>query len=141
MVMRSYMMFIRFIASGLTSFLIDIMLFALFVHLLDISSDLVFGPVAIATAISRIISAHYNYLVNRFLVFKIGSGYVSYVRYFCCVFVIGTVSWLFTGLFAKMIDPNGIVVTSVKIIVDVCLFVVSYFAQRNFVFNPRVRQI
>lgn len=139
--MRGCIVFIKFLVSGLTSFLIDVALFSLIVHLLDLRPGIIFGPVATATAISRVISAHYNYLCNRFLVFKAGSGHVSYVRYFCLVLIIGSMSWFFTGIILKVVVLNKVVVTLVKICVDVCLFVASYFIQRKFVFAPKERSI
>ena len=68
---RIYKLFIKYIFSAISSFILDILLFALFMHILpdDISKKII-----VSTICARVISSLYNYLVNAKVVFKKVSG-------------------------------------------------------------------
>ena len=86
-----------------------------------------------ATYIARLISSLFNYTLNRKYVFK-NDGHVgkTMVKYYILVFIVAGLS----GLFTKGANMYlGINVYIAKIIVDMCLYVVSYNGQKYFVFK------
>ena len=134
-------MFSKFVVSSVTSFLVDAAIFAFLANLLEIKSDAVCAPVAIAVAISRIVSAHYNYFCNSYFVFRAGQSRVSYRRYFYLVIIIAVCSWGLTSMIVKVLTLEGFWVTAAKIMVDGILFLISYVVQRRFIFIGKGRSI
>ena len=128
---------LKFIFSSFSSFLIDILLFAILVSVLDIKSNSVFSNMGIAVVVSRVVSSHYNYCCNRYFVFKEGRGVVSYVKYFGLVLLIGFSSWLLSSCVVKIFSLENFAVTIAKAVVDLILFCVSYLVQKYYVFIIR----
>ena len=85
-----------------------------------------------STVGARVISAVYNYTVNRKLVFKSKSTVASSgVRYFVLCVVQMILSALLVSFFYGIIKiPESLV----KIVVDTVLFLISYRIQKRFVF-------
>lgn len=121
--------FFRYTLSSLSSFLIDIGMFQLLVMLLKpVTGNYIFA----STVGARVISAVYNYTVNRKLVFKSKSTVASSgVRYFVLCVVQMILSALLVSFFYGIIKiPESLV----KIVVDTVLFLISYRIQKRFVF-------
>ena len=129
---KIYKIFGKFIFSSLSSSIIDLILFSLFVWL--------FKPFTIhyiiaATVLARVLSAFYNYQVNHSLVFESNVSHKkSAVKYFilavtqmCCS------ALLVNGLFT-LLHINE---TLIKVVVDSCLFFVSFFIQRECVYKNK----
>lgn len=142
---RIYRSFFAFCASGILCFLVDNAVFALSMWWMSSNEfalrrhEILFSLVA-----ARLVSANFNYLCNRFMVFgrrsTVGGRaktHRSYFSYFALVIVMAAASWIFTGLAAAVADIDGWAVTAVKIIVETVLFALSYHLQRKVVFRSQ----
>ena len=134
----------RYIAASASSFVIDLVLFAIFCHVLR---GKVGGYVAISTVLARIISAVYNYLVNYKVVFESSASHrASGTKYLLLAaaqmalsagLVTGITTLLSAGAVAAggpALPPAGSEV-AVKVVVDTILFFVSYKVQQKYVFG------
>lgn len=122
-----YMVFLRFSAVSLLSFIIDIALFAVFHYFT--------GMIPWSTYLARIGSGTFNFLGNRRVVFhKSGTRTVLWhgLGYVALAFVIATASGLSVQF---LVGVAGWGATATKILVDPCLFAVSFLAQRLIVFR------
>lgn len=125
---------IKYVISSLSSFIIDIGLFGL---LCVVFKERISAYIAIATILARIISAVFNYCMNFKFVFNskenIGRAAMKY-------FTLAIIQML-TSAFLVTVGTKIIVLASeilIKIIVDTCLFVASYFIQKKLVFRRKV---
>ena len=120
----------RFLLTSLSSAVIDLILFHVFV--------LIFRPnfaayAAIATACARIISGTYNYLVNYVFVFQsekkkaVSAG--KYLTLALCQMAASALA--ISGLLALFPTGNDVIL---KMIVDSLLFLISYQIQKRFIF-------
>lgn len=126
--------FIRFSGASIVSAVLDI---ALYVALLDLVFGEGRGPtqVALAVVAARVISAMFNFVVNKVLVFNDDSQPVpSLARYATLAVVLLIASTL--GTTAMSIVTGGHDVWA-KIAVDGTLFLMSYFVQERWVFRDR----
>lgn len=128
-----YSVFIKYIASALSSFLIDIFCFTLIIWLLKIDST---RNILIATFLSRTISSLSNYLLNRFYVFQ-GKSQQSLLKYYLLVICQLIFSGLLVSGINRLLPLN---VTWIKIVVDSFLFLLSYQIQKHFIFNNERRR-
>lgn len=115
---------IKYIFSSGSSFFIDILLFTIF--------DYFFNNILISTIIARIISSLYNYFINSRLVFK---NYTksSIIKYYCLVIIQMFVSAFLVSMFSNIfIKTNDSII---KFFVDVFIFIINYFIQKEVVFK------
>ncbi|SHN60474.1 Glycosyltransferase involved in cell wall bisynthesis [Butyrivibrio hungatei DSM 14810] len=130
---KIYAQFGKFIFSSLSSAFIDIALFTLMVKLIKGSfggSDIY---ISIATVTARVISAIWNFGMNKRVVFKSKaelhrSGFKYAALAVCQVLM----SAFLVTLFHRLTGGND---TVIKIIVDTMLFFISYQIQREIVFK------
>lgn len=129
--------FIKFVFASLSSFVIDILLFHLFVLLFKDSFGAVY--VTMATVGARVISAVYNYLINYKFVFRSkASKGTSLTKYALLAIIQMCLSaGLVTGI--VMLFP-GVWETLIKAVVDTVLFLVSYSIQQKFVFSSKSKK-
>lgn len=128
-----------FLASGLSSALLDISLFALLFHTLfsECTNQIrLFSSIIVARAVSMI----YNYSLNRLVVFKKQNDNVarSFPLYLMLCIVIFTGSYLLTA-FGQWLLPN-VEVTIIKAAADIILFFASFLIQRNFIFRAQAQK-
>ena len=121
--------FFMFCASSLSSSLIDLIFFSCFCYLIGDKGHAVF----VSTVLARIISATYNYTVNRRIVFKSREGRLKTAMRFVALSLVimllsATGSTVGTMLFPAL--PKVVV----KIVVDAALFILSYTVQKRLVF-------
>ena len=121
-----YKLFLKYIFSSLSSFVIDIVMFWLFTKIFKFSNGIL-----VATIVARIISSFYNYLLNVRVVFK-KSNKSSLVKYGILCVVQMLISGFLVNTFAKSLKINVVVI---KIIVDAFIFLVNFIIQREFVFK------
>ena len=121
----------KFTLSSILSTLIDQGLANVFFYL-------VFGGTFAfaAKAIARVVSATFNFLVNRNMVFKVKKkGDKQWLRYavlvVCQLLVSSTAVWAITKMFSEI----DWAFTVVSIAVDAVLFFASYTVQRKWVFR------
>jgi dolichol-phosphate mannosyltransferase len=136
--LRIYMIifrqFFKFASSSLTSAVVDLALFVLFIEFLFQGNS---DPVSVITSVvlARCGSTLVNFSINRRLVF--GSEEqkrMTIRRYYALVLLILTASALGSAFLAQVLDGR---VVWAKIIVDTTLFLFSYLAQRHWVFPAR----
>lgn len=117
---------IQFLASSFTAGILDFILLFLFKYL---TGSLFFGVV-----FARIISSVYNYIINRFFVFKSKktSNKQSALKYFSLVVVI-----MFLNYFLLAFLSGSVKVPEVgaKLLTEIILFIMSYTVQRFFIFS------
>ena len=128
---RIYKLFIKYIVSAVSSFVLDILLFAIFMKVLPKS---VSYRIITATVIARIISSLYNYLINSKMVFK-KSEKSSIVKYFILVIIQMFASGFIVDALSKHVFSFN--PTIIKVIVDSVIFVVNFFVQREWVFKKK----
>lgn len=126
--------------SSVMSWALDTGLFYVF--------DLFFGGVlgALAEPVcnigARVISSLFNFTLNDFLVFRNrGSHGKAMLRYYCLAIPQLAASTLLLTLFVHLLGvstAHGS--TLVKIVVDGCLFVISFFIQKFWVFAQKDRK-
>ena len=130
---KIYKLFMKYIISSLGSFIVDIILFSIFVKILPeihlINNTIT--TIVIATIIARIISSLLNFTINSKVVFK-NSTKTSIIKYFVLVIIQMLVSaFAVSGLF-KVLNIDS---TVIKIIVDVIIFIVNFVVQREWIFK------
>lgn len=124
--------FFRYLLSSLSASVLDLLLFWLFskVVLTDVSHRIL-----AATVLARICSSVYNFLVNRNIVFKSKNGYSSSsVKYFSLCAALALASALLVTAIHNLIRLDEVLV---KMIVDTCLFFISYQIQHRYIFGWR----
>lgn len=122
----------KYIFSSLCGFWVDISLFALITNLLlprMIPSTAIF----VGTTIARSFSCIANYLINKNMAFRSNDKLMkSGLKYVGLVIVQLLTSWCLVTYLYNHIGWNT---TALKIIVDTCLFFVSYKIQHKWVFK------
>ena len=128
---RIYQTFFRFALASMTCAAADILLFwaADSAFALALSSAL---AVMLATVVARCASGVLNFTMNRVWSFRAspGSGGRQAARYFVLFVAQMAASGMLVALVSVLLPA-----VLAKVIVDSCLFVVSYFVQRNWVFS------
>ena len=126
--------FIRLALSSCVCMVIDLAIF----HSMGMALDLAHTAVEIfiATLTARVISSLINYAINRKWVFASRAAVGrSMIRYYILAAFIMLMSWaLVTGL-VSLTGADGLARTALKFCTDCCLFGVSYFAQKKWVFK------
>lgn len=130
---KIYAIFLKFIISSLSSSIVDLVLFSLFIMLLEGRTLGVVSNIMLATVLARILSAIYNFMVNYKVVFKSrDNAGRAIVKYAClAVFIMLASGFLVENIYGLLVIPEVLI----KIPVDVILFLVSFWVQREFVFN------
>lgn len=115
---------VKYVFSSGSSFVIDILLFSLFNYFIK--------NILVATVIARVVSSFYNYLINSRFVFKTYTK-SSVVKYYCLVIIQMFVSASLVSTISKcLVEFND---TIIKFFVDVFIFVVNYFIQKEVIFK------
>ena len=131
--MRIYSVFLKFIFSSLSSFVIDILLFTVCTTLLK--DVLPVGYILAATVIARAVSSIVNYLINRNIFRYNAKNRYALVKYYTLVILQMLISALsVTALYRILSLLNESVI---KIIVDTILFLLSFKIQQNWVFKVK----
>ena len=133
---KIYGVILNFGTSSLVSSLIELALFAIIVAIFDwIRVDIRTGvSILIATAVSRVVSALCNYMMNRSFVFGSGSR-SSLLRYTMLCVVQLLVSAAMVSILTWLFSAETIGQTVLKAIVDTILFFLSYKIQKEWVFH------
>lgn len=128
-----YKLFAKYIISSLSSFIVDILLFTLFVSLLPKINLKGITEIVIATILARIISATYNFIINSKVVFK-NQNKNSIIKYFIlCILQMFISAFAVSALF-DLIHINS---TLIKVIVDTVIFIINFVIQREWVFKKK----
>ena len=121
-----YKIFLKYIIASMSSFVIDILLFAMF-------NKMILGNyhIILATIFARIISSLVNYTFNARMVFK-KQNKSSIYKYFLLVIIQMFVSAFAVDSIFKLIPSINTVV--IKLIVDIIIFIANFVIQREFIF-------
>ena len=124
--------FFKYMLTSLSSFLIDILLFQLFVFLLKDIIGCIY--IICATILARIISSFFNFLVNKNIVFQQTNDKNGkcLLRYYCLCIVQMLIS---AGLVSFIYKICPVSESLIKIIVDSLLFFISFHIQQAWVFK------
>jgi len=125
---RIYKTFIKYILSAISSFLLDIAVFAVIVFA---TKEFSVQYILISTVIARVISSFYNYMVNRNIVFSGNKRRNTFVKYYILAAFIMLSSGFFTTLLHDFTILNEV---PSKILVDTVLFLLSYYVQKKWIF-------
>lgn len=134
---KIYMIFGKFLFSSLSSSVVDLVLFSLFCFLMRDMQWVRVSYITLATLFARILSAFYNYSLNLKVVFQSGESVGSTLpKYILLAAVQMSLSAFLVGKLYPLFGGAEVVV---KIPVDVLLFFLSFFIQREFVYADRRR--
>ena len=128
---RIYKLFAKYIIASLSSFIVDIILYALFIKLLPENDFYGISQIFIATIIARIMSSLYNFGINSKMVFK-NQNRSSLIKYFMLVVIQMFISAMAVSALFKLLRINS---TLIKIVVDTIIFVINFVIQREWVFK------
>jgi len=131
--MKIYKLFIKYIIASLSSFMLDILLFTIFVGLLPEINFIGVTQIVVATIIARIISSIYNFAINSKVVFK-NKNDNSIIKYFILCIVQMFISAFIVSELFKILQINS---TLIKIIVDAIIFIANFIIQREWVFKKK----
>lgn len=121
---RVYSVILKFLFSSLSSTIIDVLLFYLF---LKMTNNIVFS-----TYLARVISCTYVYFVNKYYTFKASSGQFQAMQFIVLCVVQASLSAFFTNVVYQRLSFNPVFI---KIIVDTSLFIMSYLVQKKIIFK------
>ncbi len=131
---RRYRIFIKYTLSAGIAFGIDLILFTVFNHLLIPLTDdkaIIFSTIA-----ARILSSLLNYSINRNKVFenKKKNFYdkKTFTYYYLLVIIQLCISAISVFVIHKFIIVDA---TIIKIPVDIVIFIINYFVQKNIIFK------
>ena len=129
-----YKQFITFTSSSLAAFAIDYTLFIVLLQLTD--SWVAATSIVFANVIARIVSASFNFTVNKHLIFKHrGSFTKGAVHYFLLAVAVLTINTLLLNILTSSLDIAPYIA---KIATELTMFALSYFVQRNIIFAKKV---
>ena len=130
------MRFVGFCMSSIVAFAVDNLIFSICVLLLQGGPMTRSNMILIAIAISRAVSSTVNYLCNRIFVFHSNCLMpMSYMRYWICALIVVTLSYSGTATLSALFEVRGLMITAMKICVEVLLFLLSYKLQKTWVFR------
>ena len=126
---RIYLVFIRFSFSSFLSFGLDITIFAFFLSYLE--------SILYATFIARIMSGIFNFYLNRNFVFRVNKKNnllkesIGYIALWSTLLILSGV------IVSSSQGSPTYVIIPFKIIVDLMLFLVAFYVQKNIIFNTK----
>lgn len=130
---KIYSVFIKYSLSALASFGVDILLFALLIF--SLKPLLPVSYIIISTILARLASASFNYLSNKYLVFKTKQKSNSIYKYS----VLFALEMLTSALVVHLVVSFTSFDTEwlVKILTDIIIFCVGFYVQKNWVFKKQ----
>lgn len=132
-----YKVFAKYILASVSSFIVDIVLFTLFLNLFNVTLDnfdFAISNILLATICARLISSLYNFFINAKLVFKKMNN-KSLLKYAILVVVQMFLSGFAVSYISSLLF--GVSATLVKVLVDSVIFVVNFFVQREWIFKQK----
>lgn len=138
--LKIYKVIFKYSLSSGASAILDLLLFYIALHVLELcgidttlNSD---KAVVIATVAARVFSSLFNYFVNQKVVFKLAAKN-SFAKYYALCIVQMLISAGMVAGVSALFAAGKIGKTVIKLIVDTCLFFVSFGIQREWVFKKK----
>jgi putative flippase GtrA len=126
---KIYLVFARFSLSSLLSFGLDITIFAILLSFLD--------SILISTVLARILSGIFNFSINRTIVFR-SSNNNSLLKDALGYIVLWAILVIFSGLIVSTAQGlDAYLIIPFKILIDLLLFIIAFYVQKNIVFKSR----
>lgn len=127
---KIYALLLKFVAASLASSVVDITMFAIFTGMLKPITGMY---ITYATGLARIISAIFNYFINKNVVFESKNNTVSSgVKYvILCILQMSVSALIVTTIYSVLPVSE----TLIKIVVDMVLFLISFQIQKTFIFG------
>ena len=122
---KIYMVIFKYLFSSIASFVIDYALYWLCLGVIGLAPLLSY-------ALARLVSSQVNYNLNKHTVFGGRGGKTSMIKYYVLCVVQGLLGAGLVQVLPSVIPLSAAVI---KIPVDLVLFILSYFIQRDYVFN------
>ena len=120
-----YKEIMKFSLSSFSSFIIDYLLYVLFIFL--------FNNILFSNILSRLISASINYKINKRLVFNSHEkNYKTIFQYFSLVLIILLLNTIVLNALVRYIFINKFFA---KLLTEVILFFVNWFIQKKYIFK------
>lgn len=131
--LKIYSVFIKYSLSALASFGVDILLFALLVFFLKALFPMSY--IILSTVLARVASASFNYLSNKYLVFKTKKKSNFVLKYSILFGLEMFTSALVVQLVVSFtsFDTEWLV----KILTDLVIFFIGFYVQKNWVFKKQ----
>lgn len=124
---KVYLVFIKFLFSSLSSTFLDFILFWLLFSSLN--------SILYSLIIARLIASLYNFIINKIFVFKNdGKGKISFLKYYLLLLVLLIIGYFSIRTLNNMLSWNVVIA---KVFTETILFFVSFYIQRNFIFDKR----
>lgn len=123
--LRIYMVIFRYLFSSVTSFAVDYLLYWLCLGVFK------FAPL-LSYALARLVSSQVNYHLNKHTVFSGRGGKHSMVKYYALAVAQGALGAALVQVLPGILPISAAII---KIPVDLVLFALSYFIQRDYVFD------
>jgi glycosyltransferase involved in cell wall biosynthesis len=126
---RIYLVFTRFSLTSFLSFALDMTMFAFFLSYLE--------SILYATFIARIISGIFNFYLNKNFVFKVNKKN-NLVKESIGYIVLWATLLILSGLIVSISQGSpAYLIIPFKILVDLMLFLVAFYVQKNYIFNTK----
>ena len=139
-ILKKYLRILKYGLSAGASAIIDLLMFYVALYGLECFgagiSENTELTVLLATVFARVISSLFNYSVNRKVVFGSASRN-SFVKYYILCGVQMLVSAGLVAVFSSLCMAGNFGKLLIKLVVDTCLFFVSYVIQREWVFKNK----
>lgn len=133
--LRIYAVFGKFIFGSLSSSVLDLVMFQVLCNILNGRELGGFSYIVLSTYIARVVSAIYNFAFNYRRVFKAkGTLISSIVRYFLLAVLIMLISGFAVDSLHSLWPVTEL---AIKMPVDVLLFLVSFWVQKEFVYKKK----
>lgn len=132
-----YKVFAKYILASVSSFIVDIVLFTLFLNLFNVTlNDFNFAlsNILLATISARLISSLYNFFINAKLVFKKMNN-KSLIKYAILVLIQMFLSGFAVSYISTLL--MGVSATLIKVLVDSVIFIINFFIQREWIFKQK----
>lgn len=122
--------FLLFVLSSLSSSILDALIYGALVKTVFNPNKMTTG-ILISTTIARVVSCIYNYILNKNKTFKTSNASHTLFKFTIMSIMIMLMSSLLVTKLYYLTTLDSIIL---KIIVDTCLFFVSYIVQKKFIF-------
>lgn len=132
--LRIYSLIFKYTLSSLSSFIVDIVLYSLFLAItIHFAGDYY---IIISTYMAKVFSCTYGYFVNKNLVFARKNNTSKWIpiKFFTLCIVQSTCSGLLTSGLAFLTHWNPVLC---KIVIDTILFFASFQIQNRWIFNQK----
>lgn len=132
---RIYSLILKYLFSSLSAFIIDVVLYSLFITLFR---EAFLGCyIIMATYLAKVFSCTYGYVMNKKIVFQSnGSSGITAIKFFLLCIIQSTCSGFLTSSFVHMTYWNEVLC---KVVVDTILFFVSFQIQNRWIFKQNGR--